>query len=171
MNTKTQQTLFGSATGEWSTPQDLFDQLDREFHFVLDAAADERNAKCLHYLGHGGVRPDALADGVNWADVAAQLGQPGGSIWLNPVYGRGLQLWLTKAWEAAQSHPGCTVVVLLPARTDTAWFHAYAPMASEIRFLEGRLKFGGMEAGAPFPSMLLVFRPDNPGPYFWRTMK
>ena len=133
---------FSSKTGEWATPQDFFDVVNEEFHFDLDAAANEENKKCPVFL------EDALS--VVWSDF-------GKSIWCNPPYGRGLGKWFEKAREASR---WATVVMLVPARTDTRWFHEYVwKVASEVRFIKGRLKFSGQPNSAPFPSMLVIYRP------------
>ena len=162
MNDHTLRVMTATGIGERETPQDLFDQLNAEFHFGLDAAADEANHKCDRWLGPGGLVPDALAPDVNWHVLAE--GKP---IWLNPPYGRGVEAWLGTAHAMALFF-GATVVVLLPARTDTEWFHELViPYAAEIRFLRGRLRFSGMEAGAPFPSMVVVYRPQHEGKYRW----
>ena len=136
------EVLFSSKTGEWETPQDFFDALNEEFHFDLDAAATYENKKCSKYL------TDAFA--VFWGDH-------GGSVWCNPPYGRGLGRWFEKAREASR---WATVVMLVPARTDTKWFHEHVwKVASEVRFIKGRLKFSGQPNSAPFPSMLVIYRP------------
>lgn len=136
--------MFSSETGEWPTPQDFFDKVNEEFQFDLDAAATYQNKKCSRYL------QDALV--TVWSDH-------GGSIWCNPPYGRGLGKWFEKAREAAQ---WSTVVMLVPARTDTKWFHEHVyHVADEIRFIKGRLKFGDGKNSAPFPSMLVVYRAGN----------
>ena len=134
--------LFSSASGEWSTPQELFDELDREFDFELDPAASELNAKCCRYF-------DVDDDGLDqpWAPAR---------VFINPPYGRGVGAWVKKAAE--ENKAGALVVMLLPARTDTAWFHEYIYGNAEIRFLRGRLKFGGASNPAPFPSMLAIFK-------------
>ena len=79
-----------------------------------------------------------------------------GRVWCNPPYGRQVGQWVKKAYMSAQT--GALVVMLLPARTDTAWFHDYIYRRAEIRFVRGRLKFGGSRNSAPFPSMVCVFR-------------
>lgn len=136
--------MFSSKTGEWPTPQDFFDRVNQEFDFDLDAAATDENKKCPHYL------KDALS--VCWSNY-------GGSIWCNPPYGRGLDRWFEKAREAAA---WATVVMLVPARTDTRWFHEHVyHVADEIRFIKGRLKFGGHKNNAPFPSMLVIYKPTQ----------
>jgi len=133
---------FSSATDLWETPQWLFDELDREFGFSLDVCAIPENAKCQQFF-------TADEDGLK---------QPwSGTCWMNPPYGETIGLWVHKAWESAQA--GALVVCLVPARTDTAWWHDYVMEAAEIRFLRGRLKFGNADNGAPFPSAIVVFRP------------
>lgn len=140
MNTKL---MFSSEKDDWETPQDLFDELDDEFHFTLDAASSDLNAKCeKHYT----VEDDGLSQ--SWA---------GNNVFLNPPYGRNMKDWMRKAYEESQAE-NTTVVVLVPARTDTAWFHDYVYGKAELRFLRGRLKFGGCENSAPFPSLVVVYR-------------
>lgn len=135
--------LFSSAKEDWETPKDFFDMLDQEFGFDLDVCATEENAKRQRYF-----TPEM--------DGLAQIWD--GVCWCNPPYGREVGKWVRKAWLAAED--GATVVMLLPARTDTAWFHDYIYNRTdvEIRFLRGRLKFGGNKNSAPFPSMVVVFR-------------
>jgi len=138
--------LYSSATPEWSTPQDLFDRLDAEFHFTLDACATVMNHKCdLYFI--------ELEDGLSkpWG---------GHTVWLNPPYGSTIGRWVAKAYTEAKDN-GARVVMLLPSRTDTAWFHDYVMKAHELRFLKGRLQFEGAPSSAPFPSVVAVF--DGPG--------
>lgn len=150
--------MFSSASDEWQTPQDLFDRLDAEFQFDVDLAATEENSKCDGiYFSRD--RVDALT--ADWSG--------GGTCsvgWCNPPYSRGLcAKFIAKA--AAERLKGFTTVMLLPARTDTKAFHEHIYDAStwkgrtgiEIRLLSGRLKFSGAKASAPFPSMIVVFRP------------
>lgn len=136
--------MFSSATDNWSTPQDFFDKLNDEFHFTLDVCADENNHKCEHYY-------TKEIDGLSRPWI--------GTIWCNPPYGRKIGEWVRHAYFS--SHIGsATVVMLLPARTDTRWFHDYIYNKSntEIRFIKGRLKFGECKNSAPFPSMVVIFR-------------
>ena len=135
--------MFSSATDNWSTPQDFFDKLNDEFHFTLDVCADENNHKCEHYY-------TKEIDGLSRPWV--------GTIWCNPPYGRKIGEWVRRALFASVA--GNTVVMLLPARTDTKWFHDYIYKRDnvEIRFIKGRLKFGGCKNSAPFPSMVVIFR-------------
>jgi phage N-6-adenine-methyltransferase len=135
---------------EWTTPQRFFDALDAEFGFTLDAAASAENAKCAtYYCGEWG------RDGLT---------QPwDGVVWCNPPYGREIGRWVEKGYREAQR--GATVVMLIPARTETAYWHDYVMRADEIRLVRGRLRFGGggkrsaKSHNAPFPSAVVVFRP------------
>lgn len=122
--------LFSSATTNWATPPDVYAALDKEFGFDFDPCP----------LNHDG----------SWDGRA--ISWEGRRVFCNPPYGRGLEAWLKKAREAD------VAVFLLPARTDTKWWHEHAMLADEIRFLRGRLRFGKAKTGAPFPSVLLVYR-------------
>lgn len=139
MNTKV---IFSSKTDLWETPQAFFDTLNEEFHFQLDVCASPENAKCKTYY-------TSNDDGLTkpWRGVC----------WCNPPYGRAIGKWVRRASLAAAA--GDTVVMLLPARTDTQWFHDYIYNQKnvEIRFVKGRLKFGNSKNSAPFPSMVVVF--------------
>lgn len=136
---------FSSATGDWATPQDFFDEVNRQFNFASDVAASEANAKCdLFYDGSEGL--DGLVEtwGIN-----------GGPAWCNPPYGRGIGVWINKAIvEKLNRHPS---VLLVPARTDTKWFRLAFENAAKLWFVPGRLKFGGCKDAAPFPSALFYF--------------
>ena len=129
------------------TPQWLFRLLDDEFHFTLDGAADESNAKCDEYLDE---EIDALA--VSWREDI---------VWLNPPYlrGRGTEKWVQKAWSESQDQ--ATTVMLLPASTDTHWWHKYVLDRAEIRFVNGRLKFDDLPGPGWFANVLVVFRPGQ----------
>lgn len=130
--------FFSSKTDQWATPQDFFDKLDAEFHFETDVCATAENAKCERYF-----TPEMDGLKQEWTGVC----------WCNPPYGRQIGKWVKKAAES-----NATVVMLIHARTDTAWFHDYIYGKAEIRFVRGRLKFGGSKINAPFPSMVVVFR-------------
>ena len=136
--------MFSSKTDLWETPQDLFDKLNNEFHFTLDVCATPENAKCDSFYTK---EQDGLSQ--PWKGV----------VWCNPPYGRQIGEWVRRAFHASVS--GSTVVMLLPARTDTRWFHEYIYGKAEIRFIRGRLKFGGSKNSAPFPSMVVVFMPHD----------
>lgn len=133
--------LLTSATPEWATPQEFFDKLNSEFGFNLDPCATKENAKCSKFY----TRED---DGLSkkWE----------GSVFMNPPYGKEIARWMKKAYES--SLQGSHVVCLVPARTDTKWFHDYA-FKGEVRFLKGRLKFGNSKSSAPFPNALVIFKP------------
>lgn len=133
---------FSSQSDKWATPQSYFDAVDSEFRFTLDACATADSAKCEAYYSPS---DDGLAQ--EWMGV----------VWCNPPYGREISSWLKKAVISAAM--GATVVCLIPSRTETAWWHDIVMNASEIRFVRGRLKFGGAKYNAPFPSALVVFRP------------
>lgn len=132
------ETLFSSATDLWETPEYFFRALDSEFHFDLDACATKENAKCKRFFSP---EEDGLAQ--EWT----------GTVWCNPPYGRQIWKWLKKAYES-----DATVVCLIHARTDTAWFHEWVLGKAEIRFIRGRLKFGDSKQNAPFPSLLAIYR-------------
>lgn len=134
-----------SESDEWPTPQDFYDKCAAEFGpLELDPCATAENTKCPRFYTR---QQDGLLQ--PWAPAR---------VWMNPPYGRTIGDWMRKAWE--ESTIGALVVCLVPARTDTAWWHDYA-MRGEIRFLRGRLKFGGHENSAPFPSALVIFHPQN----------
>lgn len=140
---KGQETLFSSKSEEWATPQDFFDELNREFDFNLDPCATVENHKCDTYFTkeQNGLQAD-------WG---------GYRVFCNPPYGRSLKDWVAKCYR--EGHKDNTLVVMLiPARTDTRYFHDYILHRSEVRFIRGRLKFGGSENGAPFPSMVVIYR-------------
>jgi phage N-6-adenine-methyltransferase len=133
---------FRSDSCEWSTPPEFFDQVNAQFGFTLDACATPENPRCEHFYTR---QQDGLAQ--RWQ----------GRVWCNPPYGAGVGRRLEKAWQSVSSGEAEVVVCLVPARTDTAWGHDWATRA-EIEFLRGRLRFGGKDSSAPFPSALLVFR-------------
>lgn len=137
------EVLYSSKEEKWATPQDLFDKLNDEFHFTLDVAASPDNAKCPVYFTE---EQDGLAQ--SWE---------GYTVWCNPPWCRKTGAWVKKAWEEHQ-RTGCTVVMLLPSRTDVRWFHDYILGKAEIRFIKGRLKFGGSKNSAPFPSIVVIYR-------------
>ena len=146
--------MFSSRSDEWETPQGLFDRLHAEFDFEVDLAASTDNHKCDHWWAKD---DDALVQ--TWHDGFSRG-------WLNPPYSRGLcAQFIAKA--AAERLQGFLTVMLLAARTDTKAFHTHLYNAEtwqprpgvEIRLLPGRLKFSGNANAAPFPSMIVVFRP------------
>ena len=136
--------MFSSKSSEWSTPQDFFSRLNVLFNFTLDAASTHENAKCEK---HFTAEDDGLSQ--DWG---------GQTVWLNPPYGRDIAKWVEKAYKEGLKE-NTVVVCLLPARTDTAWFHDYC-MYGRVIFVRGRLKFGGAKNNAPFPSMVVIFGED-----------
>lgn len=142
---------YSSKAHDWQTPPALFADLDARFRFTLDAAASAENAKCARYFTR---EDNGLAQ--SWA---------GERVWLNPPYGREIGAWVRKAWR--ESRRGALVVCLIPARTDTSYWHDYAMRAAEILLIRGRVRFlrpGALLDNAPFPSALVVFDPAREGP-------
>ena len=138
------EVMFSSKSNDWSTPQDFFDELNAEFGFTLDPCADEFNHKCNKYFTEG---DDGLLQ--DWG---------GEIVFCNPPYGKAIKDWVRKAYIEG-CKPNTTVVLLIPARTGTAYFHDYIyHEAKEIRFIRGRLKFGNSKNAAPFPSMVVIYR-------------
>ncbi len=134
---------FSSKSNEWTTPQYLFDELNEEFNFTLDPCATDENAKCSKYFT---IEDDGLSK--DWSNDV---------VFMNPPYGREIKKWIKKAYE--ESLNGATVVCLIPARTDTMYWHDFIfDKADDIRFLKGRLKFGNSKNSAPFPSAIVVYK-------------
>lgn len=136
---------YSSKTDNWATPQSFFDRLNAEFNFTLDPCADKDNAKCTKYYT---VDDNGLAQ--DWA---------GERVFMNPPYGRAISDWVRKAYE--ESLKGALVVALIPARTDTRYWHKYVMRAKEIRLVKGRLKFGDGRNSAPFPSAVVIWDGDG----------
>lgn len=134
---------FSSKTDMWATPVEFFEYYNNIFRFDLDVCASAENAKCEHYYTE---EDDGLSQ--EWK----------GNCWMNPPYGREIIHWMRKAYESSLS--GATVVCLVPARTDTKWWHEYA-MKGEIDFIRGRLTFGDAKNSAPFPSAVVIFYPPR----------
>lgn len=137
------QALFSSATNEWPTPQAFFDRLNNKFNFTLDPCATDENHKCPTYYT---IKDDGLKQ--DWKHHA---------VFCNPPYGREIGDWAKKSYFASLA--GATVVLLVPARTDTKWFHDWVYEKAELQFIKGRLKFGDGKGSAPFPSLLAIYRP------------
>lgn len=134
---------YSSKRKDWETPKDLFDKINMSYNFTLDVCASKQNSKCKRYI-------DKKANGL-------LLPWQGEICWMNPPYGREIKQWIKKAYIECQK--GATIVALLPARTDTSWFHdfIYNHNFIEIEFLRGRIKFVGAKYSAPFPSMIVTF--------------
>ena len=133
---------FSSRTDDWATPWDLFNELNREFGFTLDPCSSHQNAKCLRHF-------TVVEDGLS-QDWSREV------VFMNPPYGRAIARWMEKAFTSSRA--GATVVCLVPARTDTRWWHSFA-IHGKVRFLRGRVRFGESKTGAPFPSAVVVFEP------------
>lgn len=140
------QGLFSSNTDLWATPQGFFDKLNNEFNFTLDPCATPDNAKCDKYY-------TAECDGLKqeWQ---------GHRVFCNPPYGKEIKHWVKKCYEESLKE-NTLVVMLIPARTDTTYFHDYIYNNAELRFVRGRLKFGDGKGSAPFPSMIVIFKGDK----------
>ena len=135
------ESLFSSKTDQWATPPELFDRIARRYGpFELDVCALPGNAKCSQYFS-----PEQDGLKQTWS----------GRCWCNPPYGRKIGRWVKRAWESSTN--GATVVCLLPARTDTKWWHEYVIPYARIEYLRGRVHFGDSANGAPFPSAVAVF--------------
>lgn len=134
--------LFTSNTEEWATPQAFFDELNKEFNFTLDPCATAENAKCKRFFAK---EQNGLVQ--SWQ---------GETVFCNPPYGKDIKKWVEKA--DAEAKNGATVVMLIPARTDTRYFHDYIYKKHETRFIRGRLHFNESKNAAPFPSMVVIMR-------------
>ena len=141
------EAMFTSKTNEWATPQAFFDELNKEFNFTLDPCATPQNAKCARYFTK---EIDGLSQ--RWR---------GEIVFCNPPYGRDLSKWVAKAYTETLSGGATLVVMLIPARTDTSYFHDYIYKKHEVRFIRGRLHFNESKCAAPFPSMVVVMRGRN----------
>lgn len=136
--------MFTSNSDEWETPQDLYDSLDNEFHFTLDPCATHENHKCSHYFTK---EEDGLSQ--KWKGI----------VFCNPPYSQ-ISKWVAKCYEESKTE-GNVIVLLIPSRTDTKYFHDYIYQRTEVRFIKGRLRFkadGTIKDNSPFPSMVVVFR-------------
>lgn len=140
------ETLFSSVNMEWETPPELFRRLDEQYHFTLDVAATAENALCERYY-------------TKETDGLSQSWQTDGAVWCNPPYGKDIIKWVRKAYY--ESHGGQTIVMLIPARVDTKWFHDWVYHKAELRFIRGRLHYGlnGIPAKnyAAFPAMIVIY--------------
>lgn len=145
MDKRTQQVIFSSNSDEWDTPQDFYDRLNLIYNFTLDPATNGFNSKCQKYFTD---QEDGLQQ--SWQDEV---------VFVNPPYSK-IKLWVKKCFEEGQK-PNTTVVMLIPSRTDTKYWHNYIMKAESIGFIKGRLKFGNAKTGAPFPSAVVVFSRNN----------
>lgn len=154
MDKHTRKLMFSSKRQDWATPQHIFDELDKEFHFTLDPCATEKTTKCKRFF-----TPEIDGLKQNWE---------GEICFVNPPFGREQASWIKKGYEESLK-PNTTVVFLIPARTDTRAFHKYLYKKAEIRFIKGRLKFINPDSttpkekwtAAPFPSMIVILNYHN----------
>ena len=133
--------LMSSNTDEWATPKLFFEELNKKYNFTLDPCATNENHKCNYYFTK---EQDGLKQ--SWSDQR---------VFCNPPYGREINKWVEKAYNE-NKNKNVFVVMLVPARTDTRWFHDYIYNKHEIKFIKGRLKFNDGKQSAPFPSMLVI---------------
>jgi site-specific DNA-methyltransferase (adenine-specific) len=148
MDNQTQQVMFSSKSDEWATPQKLFDKLNSSYNFTLDPCATAETAKCTKFYTQ---QDDGLSK--SWANE---------SVFINPPYSN-VAGWVEKAYKE-NAENGATCVLLIPARTDTKWFHRYCMQADAIQFIKSRVKFENGSSkpnSAPFPSMIVVFDGKN----------
>ena len=151
MDDSTRSLMFSSKNSEWGTPEKLFNRLNNMFNFTLDPCCNSFNAKCKKFYT---IEEDGLSK--SWK---------GETVFCNPPYGRQIKNWVKKAYEESR-HPDTTVVLLIPARTDTSYWHDYVMRSEMIYFIKGRLCFmnGLSDEGtnpAPFPSVIVVFKCDG----------
>ena len=151
--------MFTSNSCEWSTPQLLFDILNAEFNFNTDVCATQYDAKCKHFYS-----PEDDGLSKTWT----------GTCFMNPPYGREIIKWVKKASSECRKNKS-TIVCIVPSRTDTKWMHEYCSEADEIRLIKGRLHFNDGPNAAPFPSCIVIFKPDRtrdePYIHFWEIPK
>nr|WP_315972144.1 DNA N-6-adenine-methyltransferase [Lactiplantibacillus plantarum] len=151
MATMINKALFTSNKEDWETPQDFYDRLNAKYHFEWDLAASDDNAKCSCYF----TRDDNSLE-QDWEGLS-------GNLFLNPPYGRELKLWVKKAATTGLKDKQ-NLVMLIPSRTDTSYWHDYIFNHAEIKFLRGRLKFevdGISGDSAPFPSAVVIYTGDG----------
>lgn len=143
--------LFTSNKEDWETPQDFYDRLNAKYHFEWDLAASDDNAKCSCYF----TRDDNSLE-QDWEGLS-------GNLFLNPPYGRELKLWVKKAATTGLKDKQ-NLVMLIPSRTDTSYWHDYIFGKANITFIRGRLKFeldGVSGDSAPFPSAVVIYTGDG----------
>lgn len=135
--------MFSSKKQTWETPMDFFNKLNDEFNFTLDPCCEKETAKCEKYYTKG--------------DNGLEKSWAGEVVFVNPPYGTEIKHWVKKCHHEWLSNNNTTIVLLIPSRTDTKYFHEYIYNIAEIRFLKGRLKFGNAKNNAPFPSLLAIY--------------
>lgn len=137
--------MFSKKSDEWATPQDFYDKLNEKYKFVFDLACSKDHCKTADGFT---IEENSLEQ--DWHDI-------NGWLWLNPPYSK-CKEFVDKAWF--EMTLGAKIVMLIPSRTDTKWFHnfIYKKEGVEIEFIKGRLKFGDSKNSAPFPSMIVIFK-------------
>lgn len=137
------KSLFSSASCEWETPQDIFNYYSN-IHgpFDIDVCATPENTKCTKFYT---TEDDGLVQ--TWS----------GNVWCNPPYGRQIGRWVEKAYNETCVW-GTSVTMLIPARTDTKWWHQYIQGIAYVTFIKGRLKFSNSKNSAPFPSAIIHWK-------------
>lgn len=126
---------------DWETPPEIFEPLDREFHFGLDVCASTENRKCSKFYS---IEENSLAQ--PWQGIC----------WMNPPYGKNMQWWIQKAYDSAKSGQA-TVVCLIPVRSNNEWWSLC--IQGEIWFVRKKIKFVGADSDLMVPSAIVVFRP------------
>ena len=139
------KSLFTSNKDEYATPTDLFNELDKKYHFTLDPCATSENAKCKKYYT---IKENGLLK--SWK---------GEIVFCNPPYSK-IKLWVEKCFLEFKNN-NATIVLLIPARTDTQYFHNYILNQAKIIFLKGRLHFNNSKNSAPFPSILCIYEKEG----------
>jgi phage N-6-adenine-methyltransferase len=142
MNNNAKKVMFSSKSDEWGTPKEFFKKLDADYNFTLDPCATAQNAKCKNFY--------------TMEDNGLEKDWEGETVFVNPPYGK-IKDWVLKCHKESLK-PATTIVMLIPSRTDTRWWHQYCMTAHQIFFVKGRLKFEGGEHAAPFPSAVIVFK-------------
>lgn len=138
---------FSSNKQDWTTPSEFYNNLNKEFYFTLDPCCYKETALCKNYYT---LQEDGLKQ--SWE---------GHRVFCNPPYGKEIKKWVEKCYIESKKE-NTLVVLLIPARTDTTYFHDYIyKPENEIRFIKGRLKFGGCKNPAPFPSMVVIFNKNK----------
>lgn len=145
--------MFSSKSDEYSTPSDFYNHLDNLFEFVFDLACSKENCKTAD-----GFTKEENALDQDWFQITEDCIKEGktGWLWLNPPYSM-CREFADKCYS--EMLLGAKIIMLVPSRTDTKWFHdfIYKKEGIEIEFIKGRLKFGDSKNSAPFPSMLIKF--------------
>lgn len=149
MESKSWKPATTSQKEDWETPQKMFEELNDKYHFTYDLAANDINTKCEKYFSK---EDDSLS--VSWKDLE-------GNLFLNPPYSRQLKHWIEKAYRESLEKKDGNIVLVIPSRTDTSYWHDYIFHKAEIKFLRGRIKFeflGKSKDPAPFPSAIVIYK-------------